>query len=1020
MNKAVFQLLFKILTDPIDISSLKLYAAMQMLRHTMDTSTWKYPYAAFMGDKRLTKKIDNDKLGNYLRTDFISSTSYKEDFSKIYHEFSVLSFADFLIEYAPELVTNISETLNALEEIDQHMTTETQCKYILDMRRVQVLRSSFSALERWEIYQKLVKENANSAPPLSREDLFEMLYTSVNCYSLSFRRKVHVADKNAVDIMKRFHLPTEYLIQFYAQVRGLIAKSFTGRKQKAIKEITSPAHYIRKRIGLDPKLDPLELDELLNDAAAQIVKIKQPTDFLRALKDPDDSPLEIGFVRQKFLKRITANDTILIINPAPDFILSWPEDLLERTAFCVEYEIESQILRCEFPTVNFHYFDDLLAAVSEPSTSEGPYSSYTQILFFGRNLSPKIQQQILIASSVLSPNEKISVLTSSVFLDQSTPFQWGATYFMRGWSISLLPNGVANSEPKRKIYIEEISDEQHKTSIVLQNFDWAAESSEVLEMTPQPEIKMQQDELISGAKTLRMLYREKLDTKEKTKRKSPQEYRFTRDISFWYTISHPDPLTNPKVEVYVCKLPTSAQEKRTKQARGAKIKSAYTSTTKFDLEHISVWLEETVPYNVRIHDGVVQAFAKCPGNWIFLTLKSYWYLVLDVSKISDNPWFEMERELFSSPVGSLTLLAEEDDIQEEMQAFLETKTDAEARNYWTILSNLFDQAVREQYMPFNPAREYVEQFCRRHTESQKVRDALTKKSFRLEEEQTLLHLLDEKLPSDGGYLGIAIRYFTGLESNTVCALTWGDVHKLDDGNHQFWIQRQVSNDGKTVSGFTQVEDYRRLPIPDMLYVRLNERRKYMKEQLSLTSINELPIIAPDDILLKGNAFERLSPRALARLARKVISEMGIPENVIYLPDKANGVKETNLSSYHGDIFRSHIRYRLNVTCGFTDAEMRYFLGLTQVSTFGKHYCDFRNECAQMLMAQKLRRWEVKLSEKQSDAPIPVKRSVNGKKSIKIDSISTGPTVLDINLKLDTDGELSIDSPGGIRGDIQWK
>lgn len=64
MNKAVFQLLFKILTDPIDISSLKLYAAMQMLRHTMDTSTWKYPYAAFMGDKRLTKKIDNDKLGN--------------------------------------------------------------------------------------------------------------------------------------------------------------------------------------------------------------------------------------------------------------------------------------------------------------------------------------------------------------------------------------------------------------------------------------------------------------------------------------------------------------------------------------------------------------------------------------------------------------------------------------------------------------------------------------------------------------------------------------------------------------------------------------------------------------------------------------------------------------------------------------------------------------------------------------------------------------------------------------------
>lgn len=1017
MNDTVRSLCQKILRAPIDISTLKLYASMQILRHTMDTSTWKYPYAAFKSDLSLKNKID--KLGKFFRPDFIFSESYKEDFSKIYNEFSALSFADFLVEYAPGLVTNINESLAALEEIDQHMMTETQCNLILDMRRVQVLNSRLPGRRgHWKAYQVLVKAKKNSAPELSLIS-FERLYVAVNCYSLSYQSKVSIADKKAIDVMREFHLPDEYLIQFYAQVRALIAESFTGKKQKAIKEISNPAHYIRRRIGLDPKLDPLELDRLLNDAAEQIVKVKKPTDFLRALKGTDDSSLEIGFARPKFLQKVTPKDTILIVNPAPDFIINWTEVLLDRTTFCMEYEIEVEILKHEFPTVNFLCFDDLFALMN-PVDTETTNQSYTKTLIFGRGLSSKVQQQLLTTSSILSPDGMISVLTSSVFLDQPTPFRWGAAYFMRGWSVSLLPNDIANSEPKRKIYLEEILDESYKDSIVLQVFERAEETSAALEISPQPEIKMSQDELMTGTKTLRMLYREKLDTKEKTKRKSPQEYRFTRDISFWYTISHPDPLTNPKVEVYVCKLPTSVQEKRTKQARGAKIKSAYTSTTKFDLEHISVWLEETVPYNARIHDGVVQAFAKCPGNWIFLTLKSYWYLNLDVSKISDNPWFEMERELFSSPVGSLTLLTEEDDIQEEMQAFLETKTDAEARSYWTILSILFDQAVREQYMPFNPAREYVEQFRRRHTEGQKVRDALTKKSFRLEEEQTLLHLLDEKLPGDGGYLGIAIRYFTGLESNIVCALTWGDIHKLDDGNHQFWIQRQVSNDGKMVSGFTQVEDYRRLPIPDMLYVRLNKRRKYVKEQLSLTSINDLPIVAPDDILLKGNASERLSPRTLARLSRKVISEMGIPENVIYLPDKANGVKETNLASYHGDIFRSHIRYRLNITCGFTDAEMRYFLGLTQISTFGKHYCDFRNECAQMLMAQKLRRWEVKLSEEQSDAPVPVKRSVDGKKSIKIDSISSGPTVLDINLKLETDGELSIDSPGGIRGDIQWK
>lgn len=1019
MNETVRSLCQKILRAPIDVSTLKLYVSIQMLRSIMDTSGWKYPSAAFKSDLKFKPKID--ELGNFLSPGFISSESDKKDFSEIYNEFSVLSFADFLVEYAPRLVTNINETLAVLSEMDLDMSVETQCKYILDMRRVQVMRPNISGAGRWKIYRMLVKAKRNSAPELDR-NFFENLYTAVNCYSLSFQSKIFIADKKAIDVMREFHLPAEYLIQFYAQVRGLIAESFNGKKPKAIKGITNPAHYIRKRIGLDPKLDPLKLDQLLNDAAAQIVKINRPTDFLRALKEADDSSLEIGFVRPKFLQKVTAEDTLLIVNPAPDFIINWPKNLSERTTFCMEYEIEAELLKHEFLTVCFICFENLFDELSEPVTQEALNNSYSQILIFGRGLSDKTQQQILMASSVLSLSGKISVLTSSVFLDQSTPFQWGAAYFMRGWSIYLLPNGVASSEPKRKIYIEEISDKQYQNSIVLRTFERVEEVSGALEVSPQPAVKVSQNELIDGKKTLRMLYREKLETKEKSVRNAPQEYCFTRDIRFWYTISHPDPLTNPKVEAYVCKLPTSEQKKRTKQARGAKIKSAYASTTKFDLEHISAWLEKTVPYNVRIHNGVLQAFRESKQSvfGVDLALKSYWYLDLDVSKVSDDPWFDMEQELFCSPVGALTLLAGDEDIQEVMQAFLDGKTVAETRNYWTILSNLFDRAVQEQHIPFNPIREYVEQFRERHTEHQKVRDALTKKSFRLEEEQTFLQILDEKLPTDGGYLGIVIRYFTGLEPNIVCALTWGDIHKLDNGGHQFWLQRQVSNDGKTLSGFTQVEDYRRLPIPDMLYVRLNERKKYIKKQLLVTNINDLPIATPDDILLKSNAPERLSPRALARLSRKVILEMGIPENVIYLPDKANGVKETNLSSYHGDIFRSHIRFRLNTTCGFTDAETRYFLGLTQISTFGKHYCDFRNECAQMLMAQKLRRWEVKLSEKQSDAPIPVKQSVDGKKSITIDSISSGSTVLDINLKLETDGELSIDSPGGIRGDIQWK
>ena len=446
MNETVRSLCQRILFAPIDISLLKLYASMQMLRNIMDTSGWRYPYAAFKSDPEAKKKID--ELGNFLRPDFISSASYKEIFSEIYNEFSTLSFLDFLTEYVPTTVINIDKTLTALEEIDPDMSVETQCKYILDMRRVQVRRPKLPDVSRWKIYQNLVRGKRNSAPELN-QNIFEKLYTATNCYSLSYQSKVFIADKKAIDVMKEFYLPTEYLIQFYAQVRGLIAESFIGRKQKAMKEIANPAHYIRKQIVLDPKLDPLELDKLLNDAAEQIVKIKKPTDFLRALRDADDSPLEIGFVRPKFLQKITVEDTVLIVNPAPDFITNWPEKLWERTTFCVEYDTEAQILRHEFPTVNFLCFDDLFA-LAGLSVTETINRSYTKILIFGRELSEKAQQQLLVTSSALSPDGMISVLTSSVFLDQPTPFQWGAAYFMRGWSISLLPNGVASSEPKRK------------------------------------------------------------------------------------------------------------------------------------------------------------------------------------------------------------------------------------------------------------------------------------------------------------------------------------------------------------------------------------------------------------------------------------------------------------------------------------------------------------------------------------------------------------------------------------------
>ena len=75
------------------------------------------------------------------------------------------------------------------------------------------------------------------------------------------------------------------------------------------------------------------------------------------------------------------------------------------------------------------------------------------------------------------------------------------------------------------------------------------------------------------------------------------------------------------------------------------------------------------------------------------------------------------------------------------------------------------------------------------------------------------------------------------------------------------------------------------------------------------------------------------------------------------------------------------------------------------------------------MAQKLRRWEVKLSDTQEGNLTYTRHRIDERKSMNISSISSGRTVLDMNLKINSedDGEVTFDSPGGIQGDIiVWK
>ena len=139
-----------------------------------------------------------------------------------------------------------------------------------------------------------------------------------------------------------------------------------------------------------------------------------------------------------------------------------------------------------------------------------------------------------------------------------------------------------------------------------------------------------------------------------------------------------------------------------------------------------------------------------------------------------------------------------------------------------------------------------------------------------------------------------------------------------------------------------------------------------------------------------------------------MQRIGIEDNCITTSDE-KGVIETNLSDYHGDIFRSNFKYRANYTCGFTEAEACYVLGLRQSSPFGKNYCDFTNDLAQFVIYQKLCRWEAMLAETPA---IPSKHTRS------ISSIADiGGAELRVEMEAGKSVELTVSCPSAFSGEV---
>lgn len=998
---------------PLPQDLLKWYAAIQILADIMANSSWRYPHAAFKNDE--TQAIILEQTGLIVPPSFLESSAYSRDFKAIYDAVQPMALEEFLNRFLPDLVTQRGRTWKIIEKLGIKKSDQALAILLAKMEWL----SHFGELPAEEIFAIRVRN-------LFSAEEWKALKYAVNCYSFSYQSVKKGAAFDAHKVFEEYRLLADFQIYIYCQVRKKLVKGWIGKKLKWRKTYYDYAHYLRGAIGRNPKFDMLEIDAAVNAAAEKIGNIERPTDFLEAVlvnEKNDDSKLENDFVFSKFVERIMPEDKVLVINPSPDFLCQYPEKWMARTTFCVPYQSMAVALEHQFSAEFMTFQDDSI--IGEHGKSEDE-ERYTKILLFARDIPTKSLVDMMLFSerNLKKDMGRFYALFPERLL--SDPYMDGDIHFDNLLSyrkVDILPHKSVTSSPRKKVFLEAVLlRESDRTDIEVTSYQFLIDGEQrYLEAVPGKPVYIPQKRLHAG-RSIPALYREQFTKPPKESRKEPASYSFSPEITFWYTVSK-RPEGEIKVEAYVSHYPVKRNGRiESKFLRGNKVKNSYASISTVSLAAVEGWCESELPYKPRIQRAVVEAYdtAKRTGSLPTQnpTLKTLWYIHINIEEWETNTTANAEKELFSSGVGKLKSLAKMEEYQGEMERFLEGESDDRRVLYWSILNDLLNELVDEGWMDSNPIEPLFEETQEKSDNSTAdVRAALAKKTFRIEEERQLLSFLIERLPEDGEYLAVLIRFFTGLEPNIISALTWGDIHQIADaGVYQFWIYQQYQNGGKKLVPLMRSEDFRRVPIVGLLYKKLKERKDYITKELGISKgITKLQIIAGDRHL-QGDKTVIVSPRRVNDLSRRAVFALGIEENVVDLPDADVGTKETDLASFHGDIFRANFRYQANFRCGFTDSEIRYVLGQRQMSTFGQNYCDYLNTFAQLSIYQKLCRWTAALVESGPETShIPQRiECVPFRHELKPGGRMTMSAIYDVRLNGLKDGcDLCVESPHGL-------
>ena len=807
----------------------------------------------------------------------------------------------------------------------------------------------------------------------------------IRIYGLSFEPQDISLARSLLQPIKRFaelKEPKDRILQVF----------FVSKMNKVIdsKMIDYPVSYLRKVFlsGSDTihrsQSSPGERlffddEELLN--AFQKWKETDSIDFIRALYFPKASAeiaFENGVTRHFFSEFFCKHQRALLVEPNPDLVvLLLEEERLENNNLVFAFfSLDlAQIYADRFQDATFAYirldsdpnqYDLEIQKVSEQyrgstkkfSTELLQSKSFECVFLFYRDIYREqlfdFMRRTAVDSSFYQNTHFVDLFVPNAVVEKSEGYRdVFRDHFSIAW-IDLFPS-VSRLTGQKKRMLMSLAPYPHafeKTNLYqMVN----VKSDDGIDYYTLGQVAcVPYEEYLRGEKTANQLWKMYVPHSAPGKARTTRYVDFSKEIRIWYSLS------NGRGNAYYYACPMKLQRKNVFSRGSQLIKRAISATSEEQAE--KKLLENYVfedQWQEVISKDILSNFRSAP-----MSLKTYWFCRLPQLKEKANYNHEVAKQMFASKDCS-DLMSDQTysltDYQQLMSTVISEDAPLNQRTaIWAQLNIILNLAGKEGRFTPNPISEYVSSLREKDKGYRAARDALAKKTYSFSEERAMIAFLRERIQNDGVYVGCAISFFTGMDNREICALQWKDFHKTTDSDvMQLYVYKTIRSNGE-VSSFHSDEKnkYRRVPCISFLADILTERRNYVRKQLDSNGmyngvkLDDLPIVSSSEEHLENMC----DPADLKKAKDKMESAAGIPilsGSVIYDDDME---KDTDFNDYRSDRFRANLRYRLIQTCNMSLAELNYILGISMPTTFSKHYCDYSNDFAQLMLCRKMERW----------------------------------------------------------------